>query len=457
MPFTSGTYSLPTGNPVVPGTTILSTTTNTTNSDIATALSACLLKDGTQTVTANIPMASHKFTGLSAGTTAGDSVEFAGSPSFTNLAYTGTLTGSTGILNIGSGQVYKDASGNVGIGTSSPYQKLHVYGGAGTAIEIQSSAGNQWVIGDAVGATNGTLVTYDYTNSQHVWDYKSGASGYHALYTAGIEHMRIDSSGNVGIGTSSPSSKLDISTQTAGGNLSLLTFSGLNSASAKTDYVQFVPTIEYNPAGNEAGGLTLKILQNGVYKNSIVAAGTLANASNYLSFGTTNEAMRIDSSGNLLVGTTSVANSAKTTINSGTSRALELVVTTTTNTIIQAFDNPNGTVGAIYVLNSSTTYSTSSDQRLKENIIDAPSALASVNAIKVRSFDWKVDGIHQEYGYIAQELLEVAPEAVTVPSNEDEMMGVDFGKLTPRLVKAIQELKAIIDTQNARIEALEAK
>ena len=128
MPFSSGTYSLPSGNPVVTGTTISSTTTNTTNSDIATALSSCILKDGTQTITANLPMASHKLTGLSAGTTAGDSVEYGGSPSFTNLAYTCTLTGSAGILNIGSGQIYKDASGNVGIGTSSPSTKLTVAG-----------------------------------------------------------------------------------------------------------------------------------------------------------------------------------------------------------------------------------------------------------------------------------------------------------------------------------------
>ena len=76
MPFTSGTYSLPSGNPVASGTTISSTTTNTTNSDIATALSACLLKDGTQTVTANIPMASHKFTGLIAGSATGDSARY---------------------------------------------------------------------------------------------------------------------------------------------------------------------------------------------------------------------------------------------------------------------------------------------------------------------------------------------------------------------------------------------
>jgi hypothetical protein len=128
MPYSSGTYSLPSGNPVVTGTTISSSTTNTTNSDIATALSTCVLKDGTQTITANLPMASHKLTGLSAGTAAGDSVEYGGSPSFTNLAYTGTLTGSTGILNIGSGQLYKDASGNVGVGTSSPAQKLDVVG-----------------------------------------------------------------------------------------------------------------------------------------------------------------------------------------------------------------------------------------------------------------------------------------------------------------------------------------
>lgn len=123
----------------------------------------------------------------------------------------------TSILNIGSGQIYKDASGNVGIGTS-PSSKLHVYGGAGTAIAIQSSAGNQWRIGDAIGAANGTLVTYDYTNSQHVWDYKSGAAGYHTLYTAGLARMQIDSSGNVGIGTSGPSASaiLDAQSTTKG-------------------------------------------------------------------------------------------------------------------------------------------------------------------------------------------------------------------------------------------------
>jgi len=77
MPFNgSGTYSLPAGNPVVTGTTISSTTTNNTNSDIATALTNCLTRDGQSTPSANLPMNSKKLTGLAAGTTAGDSVRY---------------------------------------------------------------------------------------------------------------------------------------------------------------------------------------------------------------------------------------------------------------------------------------------------------------------------------------------------------------------------------------------
>lgn len=75
MPFSSGTFSLYTpGNPTVTGTTISSTWANNTLSDIATGLSTALLKDGSQTVTANIPMSGFKFTGLGVGTAVADSV-----------------------------------------------------------------------------------------------------------------------------------------------------------------------------------------------------------------------------------------------------------------------------------------------------------------------------------------------------------------------------------------------
>ena len=90
---------------------------------------------------------------------------------------------------------------------------------------------------------------------------------------------------------------------------------------------------------------------------------------------------------------------------------------------------------------SSTYYNTSSDQRLKENIVDAPSASDDIDAIQVRSFDWKADGSHQKYGMVAQELVTVAPEAVSQPEDPDEMMGVDYSKLVPMMIKEIQNLR----------------
>jgi len=72
----SGTYNLPAGNPVVTGTTISSTTTNSTFSDIATALTNCITRDGQSTPSANLPMNAKKLTGLAAGTSAGDSVRY---------------------------------------------------------------------------------------------------------------------------------------------------------------------------------------------------------------------------------------------------------------------------------------------------------------------------------------------------------------------------------------------
>ena len=105
------------------------------------------------------------------------------------------------------------------------------------------------------------------------------------------------------------------------------------------------------------------------------------------------------------------------------------------------FFNPNGEVGSISTSSSSTLYNTSSDQRLKDNIQDAEDAGELIDAIQVRQFNWKADGLHQSYGMIAQELNTVAPEAVSIPEDPDEMMSVDYSKLVPMLVKEIQSLR----------------
>jgi hypothetical protein len=153
--------------------------------------------------------------------------------------------------------------------------------------------------------------------------------------------------------------------------------------------------------------------------------------------------MRIDSSGVLLVGTTSTGGvtggSTDGAYISGASNSAFSRSSTLSRAQI-AFYNPNGLVGQISTSGSTTTYSTSSDVRLKENIVDAPAG--NIDAIRVRSFDWKADGSHQTYGMVAQELVNVAPEAVTQGETEDDMWSVDYSKLVPMMIKEIQDLRA---------------
>jgi hypothetical protein len=113
-----------------------------------------------------------------------------------------------------------------------------------------------------------------------------------------------------------------------------------------------------------------------------------------------------------------------------------------TDGVVQAFASRGVQVGDITVSVSSTAYNTSSDQRLKENITDANDAGDKIDAIKVRQYDWKADGSHQDYGMVAQELMTVAPEAVSVPEDPEKMMGVDYSKLVPMLIKEVQSLRA---------------
>jgi len=168
------------------------------------------------------------------------------------------------------------------------------------------------------------------------------------------------------------------------------------------------------------------------------------------------ESARIDSSGNLLVGTTSGSGHKIRCVATGSDRNLlmqcangganAITLNTSGTADYTAFlfttDGGNTQSGSIVVGASATAYNTSSDQRLKDNIVDAPSASDDIDAIQVRSFDWKTDGSHQKYGMVAQELNTVAPEAVSEGATEEDMMGVDYSKLVPMMLKEIQSLRA---------------
>ena len=169
--------------------------------------------------------------------------------------------------------------------------------------------------------------------------------------------------------------------------------------------------------------------------------------------------MRINSSGDVLVGTTTgVGNSGRFQavrsntgaigyfeVDNGGGSQNAVDITNAANAAfvpLRFWVNGYGgsLVGSISCTTSATTYNTSSDQRLKENIVDAPAG--NIDDIRVRSFDWKASGSHQTYGMVAQELVDVAPEAVSQGETEDDMWGVDYSKLVPMMIKEIQDLKA---------------
>ncbi len=122
---------------------------------------------------------------------------------------------------------------------------------------------------------------------------------------------------------------------------------------------------------------------------------------------------------------------------------------TATGAVYHSFGYNATVIGSI--TQSGTTavlYNTTSDERLKANIIDAAPAGDLLDTVKVRQFHWKSDGSHQSYGFIAQELVQVVPSAVYAPADPDEMMAVDYSKLVPLLVKEVQSLRARLAAAN---------
>ena len=328
------------------------------------------------------------------------------------------------------------AGGNVGIGTSSPVSPLTTSIGAGSAGSL-----NNQIAMTHTGASN----------SYHIKTIRASANDEPAglaFVENTTERMRIDSSGNVGIGTGTPNTLTHIY-----GGASGRTWTPDNADKLALENSQSVAFDIRTPASEQ--GLIM-FSDADARARGILA---YAHSSDFMYFNTAGaEAMRIDSSGNLLVGTSDnepYNNNAGNTDDNGitvsgsgwlASSRFEGVAAyfNRTNTIgdIVSFNFSGATKGTISVSTTATAYNTSSDQRLKENIVDAPSASDDIDAIQVRSFDWKADGSHQKYGMVAQELVTVAPEAVTQPEDPEEMMSVDYSKLVPMMLKEIQSLRA---------------
>ena len=336
---------------------------------------------------------------LNQGVATGDSPDFAA----LNVNGTATLGGLTvdGAGDVAFGtKLFWDASAeSLGIGTSSPSKPLEITDTTadGTGGVKISSYLPTLEMDDISGGSTSFILQQDGTSTLFKHDT--------------TERMRIDSSGNVEVK----------------GGQDLRVYRGDNATYGSMKYL------------SGSGGLQLND-NNGDGISFVQADGAA-------------EYMRIDSSGNLLVGTPQRKNSAsRVSIKPvGSGIAFETQPSNANGYYVGIFyNNSNAMVGNIYSSPTSTSFSTSSDQRLKENIADADDAGSKIDSIQVRKYDWKADGSHQDYGMIAQELQLVAPEAVSGDADSEEMMGVDYSKLVPMLIKEIQSLRNRVATLENR-------
>jgi hypothetical protein len=269
----------------------------------------------------------------------------------------------------------------------------------------------------------------------------------------GAEVARFDSAGNLGIGTSSPSSVLNVKSSAPVFRLETtgdVTSSGTASYAIK------------DSSGND-------VFTNGFLGLANCYQFTTTFANGFMRFltGSQVEAMRIDSSGNLLVGQTSGNADARVSIDAGSTDSSPVIdfrkgsATTTTAQVYARFWCSGGSVatGSITANGvSAATFTGYSDRRLKENIVDLPSQLSNIMALRPVEFDFKgyENGEGHQIGFIAQEVQEIYPDSVG--EGADGMLTLsDMNKNDARLIKCIQEMKAIIDSQAATITALTAR
>lgn len=265
-----------------------------------------------------------------------------------------------------------------------------------------------------------------------------------------------NSSGNVGIGTSSPAYRLQIAAAPAtSANFVGQFIARTSGADANVgDYAQFGGSGDSGYFGRR---------YNATIGWMAAIGGTNAVAFHTGNIGSETERARFDSSGRLLINlTTSISSQAVLQVQqnclTGVMTEFNDTDTTSTNNVIRF--RKNGTeAGRIAVTTSNTTqYLTSSDYRLKENVQPMTGALARVALLKPCTYTWKSTG-EASQGFIAHELAQVCPDAVSGEKDavdEDgniKPQGIDTSFLVATLTAAIQELKAEVDALKAQIGA----
>ncbi len=342
--------------------------------------------------------------------------------------------------NDGSEHMRIDSSGRVGIGTSSPSNVLTV--GDDASITV----GKQWGIDfkdDGFGKAQAFINAEGRYTGNYNTDLVFGTIGTSGDAT---ERMRIDSSGNVGIGVV-PTQKLQVDGDIRIGDTAV--GSGDNEQYNITTGGQL--RIKANDGASDISFTALTLASG--------SSGGAAASSSLIAFEVNDsERMRIDSSGNLLVGKTSVSSTGGVEIQPNVSGLgfgrVEIDSAYNGTALSLQFKYLGTSVGSIAQTTTSTSYNTSSDYRLKEDVQPMTGASDRVQSLKPCNFAWKADGTRVD-GFLAHEAQAVVPEAVTGEKDGEEMQAIDQSKLVPLLTAALQEALTKIDALETRITALE--
>ena len=292
--------------------------------------------------------------------------------------------------------------------------------------------------------------------------------------------VTIDASQNMGIGTISPQGKLQVSSSSASdisSPFNLLSLALQNTNSTVNNYSSIA---NLNSAGAANAAINFINIGQSAYPNN---AGAIAFSTYAGSGAGGTEKMRIDPSGNVMIGTTSSSGlltvKASTTLHTaeffgsgGSYEFVEIINVQNSGFTAMRFLNNNyaTAVGSISCSTSATSYNTSSDYRLKENIAPMTGALDKVTQLKPVTYKWKSDGSDGQ-GFIAHELAEVVPDCVSgekdaVETYTDEEgneqtrikpQGIDTSFLVATLTSALQEAHGLIKGLEARLVVLESK
>jgi hypothetical protein len=414
------------------------------------------------TIAGNVQAASATITGdltvstaarFNGGATAGylnGSLFFGSSGNFTNLYCKSSgyvfynTAGTFSVLNIDNTGVatFQDGAGGTRMTLNSTGLAIGDTAFAGTRLTLRESASNP----NALAMTN--------RNATQTWrigvDVSAVDDKILGFYdsTSATFRMQLTDTGNVGIGVTPSawnSSYKALQIGTVGGlssvtNSMLVSANYYRSASADVYIANGFATIYQQTAG--------------AHQWYNAPSGTAGNAITFT------QAMTLDASGNLLVGTTTTSGNAgglKLSNVSGNRGEITFSNNSGASDYVARFNygSTPTLVGNITVSSGGTSFVTTSDYRLKESVVPLSGGLARVNALKPSTYKWKADGSNGE-GFIAHELAEVVPLAVTGVKdavNADASInpqGVDLSKVVPVLVAAIQELTARVQTLEAR-------